>query len=47
VKHYHVEFRIESRFEPDDLLDLILNAVEDFGEVYGPHTAEVMPWTSR
>lgn len=47
MKHYHVQFRIKSRFGDDDLFNLIMQAVEDFGEVSGPHMVEMMPWQSR
>ena len=40
---YHVQFRIKSRFESEDLSALIMQAVEDFGEVHGPHVTEVIP----
>lgn len=47
MKDYHVEFLIRSRFGEDDLFNLIMRAVEDFGEIDDPYIVEVMPWNKR
>lgn len=44
---YQVQFRIKSRFGDDELFNRIMQAVEGFGEVHGPHMVEVLPWQSH